>query len=107
MKSLYASNNKQKRLRREVDSPRSHPNTITALDVIKFEHVTNKGKGGLQKFALKAQQYLGMSDDKRYSEGRETSLIADCGFKLLDSNNKTFKRGFFTNMLAGSSAIRL
>ena len=54
-----------------------------------------------------AQQSLGISDHKRYSKGKEASIIIDCGFILLDSNNNTCTAGLYINKRAGSSAIRL
>ena len=81
---------RQRRLRTEVDSPISQTITIKTLDVIKLEHDTNKGRGGLQKSTVSnAQQSLGMSDDKRNNDGREPSTLTDCGLRLLDSNNNT------------------
>ena len=91
---------RQKRLRRSVDKPINQPNTINVVDVIKLEQDTRKGKGGLHNYtASNAQQSLGMSDDKRYSEGSELSIITNCGFKLLDSKSKTCMLGLFTNKL--------
>ena len=65
MKSLHTNKDKQKRLRIEVDNPMSQLNTINAFDVIKFEHDTNKGNGGLHNLTLlNTQQSRGISDDK-------------------------------------------
>ena len=65
MKSLHIKTDKQHRLRIEVDNPMIQLNTINAFDVIKFEHDTNKGNGGLHNLALlNTQQSLGISDDK-------------------------------------------
>ena len=67
-----------------MDSPTTQPSTINAFDVSKFEHDTNKGKGGLHNSTVSnAQQSLGMSDDKRYSKGKEASITADCGVQLI------------------------
>ena len=108
MKSLHTNKDKQKRLRREVDNPMSQPKTINAFDVIKFEHDTYIGKGGLHNLIISnVQQSLGMSDDNRYSEEKGASTITDCGVNLLESSNNTCTAGLFINMRAGSSAIRL
>ena len=91
---------RQKMLRKSVDKPINQPNTINVVDVIKLEHDTRKGKGGLHNSTYSnAQQSLGMSDDKRYSEGNELPIITNCGFKLLNSKNKTCMLGLFTNVL--------
>ena len=65
LQSLYNISNKERMLRREVDSPRIQPSAINAFDVIKSEHDTNKGKGGLHNLTVSnAQQSLGISDDR-------------------------------------------
>ena len=50
--SLYTRSNKEMMLRREVVGPRIQPNAINALDVIKSEHDTNNGKGGLHDLTV-------------------------------------------------------
>ena len=39
-------------LRKSVDKPINQPNTINIVDVIKLEHDTRKGKGGLHNSTL-------------------------------------------------------
>ena len=99
---------RQKRLRKNVDNPMSQPTTVCTVDAIMLEHGTTKGKGGLQIGAVSnAQQSLGMSDDKRYKDGREPSTITDCGLMSFDSNNNTYILELCLNILICRLVIRL
>ena len=55
MQSLYTDKDKEEMLKRDVANPKIQPNAINAFDVIKSEHDTNKGKGGLQNFTGSSQ----------------------------------------------------